>query len=110
VIGQGIGLADKYIPPLPNRTGIRLRNTPNPFKGKTRLSFFLPTAGNVELAVFNHQGQHIRDLHAGQLIKGMHGITWNGQNSSGKRVEPGQYYGVLKTGQGCDCLPLLVLE
>jgi hypothetical protein len=57
---------------------------PNPFNPSTTLSFTLPVAANVTLAVYDVQGKRVADLMQGALTAGEHRATWNaGSQASG---------------------------
>ena len=65
------------------------QNFPNPFNPSTEIRFDLPEEGQVELSVFNMQGQKVRTLESGKMTPGYHAIIWNGTNDNGSRVSTG---------------------
>ena len=76
-------------------------NSPNPFNPKTVISFDLPRAGQVELAVYDVLGRKVANLVSDQLGPGHHEITWLGVDSHGRRVASGVYFSVLRSGGEC---------
>ncbi|MFZ5979290.1 MAG: FlgD immunoglobulin-like domain containing protein [Candidatus Zixiibacteriota bacterium] len=66
-------------------------NYPNPFNPSTTIEFNLPSAGNVELVVYNIRGQVVRTLVDGQMSAGNHTVTWNSTNDVGEQVASGVY-------------------
>lgn len=50
---------------------------PNPFNPETTIAFDLPTTGNVELFIFNLNGQEVARLIDGWQQAGTHEIKWN---------------------------------
>jgi hypothetical protein len=71
--------------------------SPNPFTGQTALSFSLPEAANVVLAVYNVNGQLVRTLESGQVSAGNHKVTWDGTDDTGARVARGVYFCRMET-------------
>ena len=73
-------------------------NFPNPFNPKTTISFSLPTAGEVELAVFDVTGRRISTLVTGTMDAGTHDVVWQGCDDSGHPVASGLYFSRLMVG------------
>jgi hypothetical protein len=67
------------------------QNYPNPFNPITKIQFSVLEAGEVQLSIYNLQGQEVRTLVSGQMNPGRHAITWNGRDNSGKVVPSGVY-------------------
>ena len=60
------------------------RNYPNPFNPVTTISYSIPTAGNVELKVFDVTGREVAALVNARQSAGSYAIAWNGSaNPSG---------------------------
>ena len=68
------------------------QNYPNPFNSATEIGFSLPTAGNVELDVYNVLGQKIAVLVSGRLEPGAYKARWDASS-----VASGIYYYKLTT-------------
>ncbi len=58
------------------------QNYPNPFNPSTNISFALPKTANIDLTIYNINGQEIEKLYSGQMNEGAHSITWNASNYS----------------------------
>jgi hypothetical protein len=57
---------------------------PNPFNAATTIRYSIPSAGTVQLAVFNLLGQRVTALVNGHVEAGEHHVVWNaGSVSSG---------------------------
>jgi hypothetical protein len=54
------------------------QNYPNPFNPVTAISYALPNAGQVELNVYNLNGQLVQSLVNGKMDKGVHKAEFNG--------------------------------
>jgi hypothetical protein len=82
---------------LPLRVALA-QNYPNPFNPSTTISFELPAAAEVELAIYNLQGQLVRRLARGEMPAGVHSLTWDARDESGTPAPTGLYYYRLRTG------------
>jgi arylsulfatase A-like enzyme len=70
-----------------------LQNNPNPFTGKTNITFLLPQTLPVRLSVTDLSGREVKLLQDKTLSRGVHTVTFDGQNTA-----PGVYFIVLKAG------------
>ncbi len=73
------------------------QNQPNPFNPTTDISFSLPRTGAVKLVVYNILGAEIATLVDEVRAAGIHTVTWNGQDKSGRAVASGVYLYRLST-------------
>jgi len=70
---------------------VSLQNHPNPFNPSTTITFAVPEAGEVTLAIYNLRGQLIQTLHSGPIAAGQHSVVWNGTDFRGAKVASGVY-------------------
>jgi hypothetical protein len=75
------------------------QNAPNPFNPATVISFTLPSAADVTLAVFDIAGRHIRTLVDGPVQGGLTKVAWDGLDAKGNQVGSGVYFYRLSTGK-----------
>ncbi|MCL4705194.1 T9SS type A sorting domain-containing protein [bacterium] len=75
------------------------QNYPNPFNPTTTISFALPEAGEVSLAIYNTNGQLVKKLVAGEMGPGRHNLVWDATDARGTRVASGVYLYILKAGE-----------
>ncbi len=66
-------------------------NYPNPFNPTTRIAFGLPAAIRVTIRIFNVLGEEVAVLQDGVMSAGVHHLTWNGRNKTGREVGTGLY-------------------
>ena len=59
------------------------QNFPSPFNATPLISYQLPTAATVSLAVYNSAGQLVRRLAAGHQQAGIYIQRWDGRAASG---------------------------
>jgi len=96
-IDNSTGLSETDLPEI---SSIRLANHPNPFNPQTTISFELPAAGNVRLAVHDSRGRHAAHLLDTWLDEGRHSIIWRGVDDRGHALGSGVYFGKLETESG----------
>jgi len=65
---------------------------PNPGRAMTVIGFNLGRESRVELGVYDVEGNLLTTLLSTVVSGGHHRITWNGSNSSGRRLGPGLYF------------------
>jgi len=64
---------------------------PNPFNPSTTIRYGLPEPADVDIVVFNIQGQEVRQLVNGRRTAGWHTVQWNGRNDRGVPLSSGVY-------------------
>jgi hypothetical protein len=85
-------------------------NRPNPFRGSTLIPFSVPSAGTVELAIYDLGGRLVRTLVNGPRPVGSQTVSWDGRNGQGDRVASGVYYVRLHEGDRVLSRPVVVLR
>ncbi|MFC1800231.1 T9SS type A sorting domain-containing protein, partial [Candidatus Eisenbacteria bacterium] len=73
------------------------RVRPNPFRAGTMVSFALPEAQEINLAIYDVQGRLVKTLLEGAVESGTHVIPWNGRDEGTSRLAPGIYFLRLST-------------
>ena len=66
-------------------------NYPNPFNQQTKISYQLGETSDVNLSIFNINGQLVNTLVNSKQIAGSHEVIWNGKDENGKDVGSGLY-------------------
>jgi len=56
------------------------------------VAFDMPSAGAVDLAIFDGAGRMVRGLIRGAREAGRHDVSWDGTDRSGAVVAPGAYF------------------
>jgi Zn-dependent metalloprotease len=74
------------------------QNRPNPFNPKTTIRFALPTAGKVEVAVYDAGGRKVRTLVDGLRPAGYQTISWDGRDDGNHDLGSGVYYYTVRAG------------
>jgi hypothetical protein len=68
------------------------QNRPNPFNGRTTISFSLAQAGPVSLRVYNILGQQVCTLIEADLDAGVHTVVWDGRDAAGREMASGIFF------------------
>jgi len=87
-----------------------LSNYPNPFNPTTTISYTLPEAGNVNLAVYNINGQLVNTLVNEYKNAGMHNVIWNSTDASGNTVTSGVYFYRIETGDFAEAKQMMLVK
>lgn len=85
----------------------RLQARPNPCPPAVTLSFGLPRAACVDLAVFDAAGRRVRQLARGLRPAGEHAVTWD---RMGDGAASGIYFCRLKVGDAIQTVPLTLVR
>jgi hypothetical protein len=72
-------------------------NSPNPFGSETSIGFATPSAGRVELGVYDLAGRLVATLVDRELPAGSHVAVWDGRDESGHGAPDGVYLVRLET-------------
>ncbi|MGE5681895.1 MAG: FlgD immunoglobulin-like domain containing protein, partial [Bacillota bacterium] len=108
------GIAAKYsgnkVPAKQPKQFELFQNYPNPFNPNTNITFYLPEASEVKLAVFDSFGREVKLLDKSFREPGIHQLLWDGLNNSGKAVSSGVYYLSLKAGSFTDTKKILLIR
>ena len=70
---------------------VPLYNVPNPFSGSTEIRFAVMNQESVRLEVFDVTGRRVRTLVATSLSPGVHTVSWDGRDDTGRDVVSGVY-------------------
>jgi hypothetical protein len=76
--------------------GIILENPyPNPFNSSVTIPLSLLERVDLTLDLYNIVGERVAEIHRGEIGPGIHRLTWDGQDRSGKAAPSGLYFAVL---------------
>lgn len=82
-----------------------LQNEPNPFHGRTVISYSLPVAGAVTLRVYDITGRLVETIADEEQKAGIHRVEW-----SPKRAPSGIYFYRLEAGQSAGMRKMTLLR
>ncbi|MCP4145838.1 MAG: hypothetical protein GY752_11220 [bacterium] len=84
----GVDVPDDEIP----GTGFTLNCSPNPFNPRSKISYNMPSAGNLKITIFNIRGEEVCVLFNEEVEAGPGSITWSGKDESSEPVASGVYF------------------
>ncbi|MBN2090577.1 aryl-sulfate sulfotransferase [candidate division KSB1 bacterium] len=101
------GMAPEYFTPEDNTASVSgsmalpqfvlEQNHPNPFNPNTIISYQLQNAGDVQLKIYNLNGQEVKTLISEFQSPGDFQVEWNGTDNLGNKVSSGIYLYRLQT-------------
>ncbi len=68
-----------------------MQNYPNPFNPTTTIEYSIPKTGDVDIRIFNIQGQLVKKYSFQSQDIGVHQITWEGLDDTAQPVASGMY-------------------
>ena len=85
-----------------NRTTIPLifsllQNQPNPFKGRTNISWQIPIESKVTISVYDASGRNIKTLVNENRAAGYYNTTWDCTDNNNQKVAAGVYFYEMKS-------------
>ena len=107
-------LSDGYVVPA-DKAGLRADDTierpglevvgPNPFNPQTRFAFYIPTAGDVQIVVFDISGRRVDTLVDGWHAAGTHEVDW-----SAAGLPSGSYFVQMRANQVASTRQVTILK
>ncbi len=86
------------------------QNYPNPFNPRTTIRFDLPSNSQVNLVVYNVNGEVVRTLVKTNFGFGTHRIVWDGKDDLGRQVSSGIYFYRLTAGRFTSVKKMLLIK
>ena len=86
------------------------QNYPNPFNASTAIDYHLPRAADIELSLYNVQGQLVTVLAQGPQPAGTHRVIWDGHDFLGHAVGSGIYFCQLRAGDRIETRKMVLLR
>lgn len=90
--GTVVVQAASTVDQLPARGALAVKGSPNPFNPRTVISYTLPEAAVVKLAVYDAAGKRVRVLDPGtRQAAGRRETTWDGTGDDSRAMPAGMY-------------------
>jgi hypothetical protein len=87
-----------------------LQVRPNPFTGKTEISFAMSGRADVDVTIFDPSGRRVRTLHKGLLETGDVRLSWDGRDDAEHSVRPGHYFVLVETSDRTTAKKITLLK
>ena len=72
---------------------------PNPFLTNTTITLHIKTKVNIEVLIFNNNGQLVKKLLKNTMPPSVSKIKWDGTDNRGNNCKPGLYHVVLNVNE-----------
>ncbi|MDP3830274.1 MAG: LamG-like jellyroll fold domain-containing protein, partial [Ignavibacteriaceae bacterium] len=86
------------------------QNYPNPFNPSTTINFSVPGASNVNITVYDINGQVVSNLLSEFKNSGNYSLNWDGKNDSGSKVSSGTYFYQVQIGNLVQTKKMILLK
>ena len=86
------------------------QNYPNPFNASTEIIFDLPSAQNVNLAIYNLLGQQVAILVDDYRQSGHYSVNWHGTDMNGNTAPSGLYFYRLSTSDNVQTRKMIMMK
>jgi len=86
------------------------QNTPNPFRGATRVCYELPRPASVKIAVHDVRGRQVAVLEDAFCEAGTGWVEWDGRSASGDPLPSGVYFYTITSGKQTQTRRMVLLK
>ncbi|MFO8099279.1 MAG: endonuclease [Salinibacter sp.] len=91
LVGDQSYVESEAVEQLPNQLSVE-DPRPNPFRDRVTLRYTLPSAQEVQVAVYDVLGREVQTLVEGRKEAGAHRTTWDGKDRDGGTFASGVYF------------------
>lgn len=92
-----VSLKSNEVYEMPQEIGL-VTCQPNPFTNNTTFTFRINEQSNINIRIFDPQGNPVKTVIDGIYPEGYYNLTWYRDNDSGNCVSPGVYFYRVSTG------------
>ena len=96
--------------PAPVAPDLELRAFPNPFNPSVRITFVVPSRGEVRAEIHDAAGRRVAVLAAREMEAGANALLWNGRDEKGAEAASGVYFLRVRTGGAARSIKLVLLR
>jgi hypothetical protein len=95
----------------PGQRGVSVSSHPNPFNPTTTVSYTVPAAGPVTVAIYDAAGARVATLvNSGKRAPGAYQVDWEGRTDAGGRAPSGVYFARVEQGGVIATAKLVLLK
>ena len=95
---------------LTSNDNMLCQNHPNPFAHQTKIQYSILNDENVQLSIYNINGELVKIIVNERQKRGNYSVTWQGKNEHNNRLSPGIYFYELKTEKNLIRKKMLLLK
>ncbi|MBN1998560.1 T9SS type A sorting domain-containing protein, partial [candidate division KSB1 bacterium] len=104
---NGVGNQNNYLIP---QTFDLTQNYPNPFNSKTEIAYQLPEASDIEISIYNLQGQKVATLVQKKQHAGYYKLSWDGLDDKHQAIASGLYFCRMLAGDYVNVIRMILLK
>jgi hypothetical protein len=86
------------------------QNYPNPFNPSTTIQYEVGKTADVNITIYNVQGQKVKALVNAKKTAGKYTVAWDGKNDASNRIASGVYFMKMKAGDFKQTRKLIMLK
>lgn len=86
------------------------QNYPNPFNPSTTIKYSVPGASDVNVKIYDINGQVVKNLLSEFKNTGNYSLNWDGKNDSGSTVSSGTYFYQVQIGNLVQTKKMILLK
>jgi polyvinyl alcohol dehydrogenase (cytochrome) len=107
---KSAGIADDNNLASEQKQFVLEQNYPNPFRTSTQIQFGIPEAGKVVVRIYSSTGELVKTLVDGNMSAGLHQVTWDATDNSGKEITSGIYFYKMTAGTYTEMKKIILLK
>ncbi|NWF50957.1 MAG: T9SS type A sorting domain-containing protein [Ignavibacteriaceae bacterium] len=86
------------------------QNFPNPFNPSTSIQYNVPGSANVQLTIYDINGQKVKELINEFRNSGNYTVTWDAKDNFGNKVSSGTYFYQVQVGNFIQTKKMILLK
>lgn len=111
IVGTAVENEGDHTPTVVQGSLRSVENFPNPFNPRTVVAFDLARNAHVSVKIYDVAGRLVKVLESGRdFAAGLHQVTWNGSDNTGRTVASGVYHARVEDGESVMTKAMMLLK